>query len=81
MGSDFNQTDVNKRRSHVSDVAARLDLERLGARAIVVEAVPRPNTKKQSLGAHEPAEDIKAARVNLRDLRRMTRVGYDHFER
>jgi len=43
----------------------------------MVEVVPRPNTKKQSSGAHEPAEDVEAARVDLRNARNMTWANCD----
>jgi len=77
MGGDFTQTNVNKRRSYDHDTTARQDLERPCARAIVVEVVPRPNTKKQSSGAHEPAEDVKAARVDMRNARNTTWANCD----
>ena len=77
MGGDFTQMNVNKRRSHDHDAAARQDLERPSARAIMVEVVPRPNTKKQSSGAHEPTEDVEAARVDLRNARNTTRANCD----
>jgi hypothetical protein len=43
----------------------------------MVEVVPRANMKKQSPGAHEPAKDNEAARVDPGDPRKMTRTNCD----
>jgi hypothetical protein len=39
---------------------------------MVVEVVPRSNTKKLSPRAYEPVEDVNAARVSLRNTRKTT---------
>jgi hypothetical protein len=56
-------------------------LKRQDVCAILPRNYDGPNTKKSSLGAHEPAEDIKSARGNHRKPKRMICTSYDPSKR
>lgn len=67
--------DKQKGRSHATTTHRYLKPQ--GAQDTMVGATPESNVMKQSPRAHELARDVKAARVDQGDARRMTRVGYD----
>jgi hypothetical protein len=52
-----------------------------GTRALPTRNHDGPNTKKSSLGACEPTEDVEPARVGPRKPGRMIRTSYDPSER
>jgi len=78
-GSAFSQMNINKQRSSSHVAAIGQVLEHLGARVIVVEVIPIANTNR-SLGAHKPTKDIEAARVDLRNAKKMTQADCNPFE-